>query len=45
MYKIVDRAGNEVESGFSSFGEALACIKKLKKLGMNDVFAVDAEER
>jgi hypothetical protein len=42
MYKIIDSAGKEVERGFSSYGDALAHVKKLKKSGMKNVFAVDA---
>ena len=42
MYKIIDGAGNEVERGFISFGDALARRRKLKQLGLKDVFVVDA---
>ena len=45
MYKIIDGAGNEVEKGFKSFGDALARRKKLKQLGLKDVFVVDASTR
>ena len=45
MYKIIDGAGNEIERGFCSFGDALARIRKLKQLGLKDVFAVDARRR
>jgi hypothetical protein len=45
MYKIIDRSGNEVETGFSSFGDALARVKKLEQSGMKNVFAVDATRR
>lgn len=45
MYKIVDKAGNEVENGFNSFGDALARIRQLNRLGMKNVFVVDAGTR
>ena len=45
MYKIIDRAGNEVERGFNSFGHALARVRKLKQLGLKDVFAVDSRTK
>ena len=45
MYKIIDGAGNEVERGFISFGDALTRIRKLKQLGLKDVFAVYARRR
>ncbi len=45
MYKIVDKAGNEVENGFKSFGDALARIRQLNRLGMKDVFVVDAKTK
>ena len=45
MYKIVDSDGNEVERGFISFGDALSRTKKLKNLGMKDVFVVDAKTK
>ncbi len=45
MYKIVDKAGNEVENGFNSFGDALARIRQLNRLGMKDVFVVDAKTK
>ena len=45
MYKIVDKAGNEVENGFNSFGAALARIRQLKRLGMKKVFVVDAKTK
>ena len=45
MYKIIDGAGNEVEKGFISFGEALARCRKLKQLGRKDVFVADAKTR
>ena len=45
MYKIVDKAGNEVENGFNSFGDALARIRQLNRLGMKNVFVVDAKTK
>jgi hypothetical protein len=45
MYKIIDRAGNEIEKGFNSFGHALARVRKLKQLGLKNVFAVDARTK
>ena len=45
MYKIIDSAGTEIERGFISFGAALARIKKLKRMGLKNVFAVDARTR
>ena len=45
MYKIVDKAGNEVENGFNSFGDALARIRQLNRLGMKDLFVVDAKTK
>ncbi len=45
MYKIVDKAGNEVENGFNSFGGALARIRQLNRLGVKDVFVVDAKTK
>jgi hypothetical protein len=42
MYKIIDKAGTEVERGFISFGDALKRIRKLKKLGLKEIFVVDA---
>jgi hypothetical protein len=45
MYKIVDKAGNKVENGFNSFGDALARIRQLNRLGMKDVFVVDAKTK
>ena len=45
MYKIVDKAGNEVQNGFNSFGDALARIRKLNRLGMKNVFVVDAKTK
>ena len=45
MYKIIDKAGNEVESGFNRFGDALARIRQLNRLGMKDVFVVDAKTK
>ena len=45
MYKIVDKAGNEVENGFNSFGYALARIRQLNRLGMKNVFVVDAKTK
>jgi len=45
MYKIVDKAGNEIENGFNSFGDALACIRQLNRLGMKNVFVVDAQTK
>ena len=45
MYKIVDKAGNEVENGFNSFGDALARVRQLNRLGMKNVFVVDAKTK
>ena len=45
MYKIVDKAGNEVENGFNSFGDALTRIRQLNRLGMKNVFVVDAKTK
>jgi hypothetical protein len=45
MYKIIDKAGNEVESGFNRFGDALARIRQLNRLGMKNVFVVDAKTK
>ena len=45
MYKIVDKAGNEIENGFKSFGDALARIRQLNRFGMKDVFVVDAKTK
>ena len=45
MYKIIDKTGNEVERGFISFGDALTRIRKLKNLGMQDAYVVDARRR
>ena len=45
MYKIIDKAGNEVENGFNSFGDALARIRQLNRLGMKNVFVVDAKTK
>ena len=45
MYKIIDGAGKEVENGFISFGDALARVRKLRKLGRKDVFVADAKTR
>ena len=45
MYKIIDKAGTEIERGFNSFGDALERIKKLKRMGLENVFAVDARTR
>jgi hypothetical protein len=45
MYKIVDKAGNEVENGFNSFGNALARIRQLSRLGMKNVFVTDAKTK
>ena len=45
MYKIINGAGNEFERGFSSFGDALARMRKLKQLGLKDAFVVDARTK
>jgi len=45
IYKIVDKAGNEIENGFNSFGDALARIRQLNRLGMKNVFVVDAQTK
>ena len=45
MYKIVDKAGNEVENGFNSFGNALTRIRQLNRLGMKNVFVTDAKTK
>jgi hypothetical protein len=45
MYKIVNKTGNEVENGFNGFGDALARLRQLNKLGMKDVFVVDAKTK
>jgi len=45
MYKIIDKAGNEIENGFNSFGDALARIRQLNRLGMKNVFVVDAKTK
>ena len=45
MYKIIDKTGNEVENGFNSFGDALARIRQLNRLGMKNVFVVDAKTK
>ena len=45
MYKIVDKAGNEVENGFNSFGDALTRIRQLNRLGMKNVLVVDAKTK
>ena len=45
MYKIVEKAGNEVKNGFNSFGDALARIRQLNRLGMKNVFVVDAKTK
>ena len=45
MYKIVDKAGNEVENGFNSFGDALARVRQLNRLGMKNVFVTDAKTK
>jgi hypothetical protein len=45
MYKIVNKTGNEVENGFNGFGDALARLRQLNRLGMKDVFVVDAKTK
>jgi len=45
MYKIVDKAGNEVENGFNSFGDALARLRQLNRFGMKNIFVVDAKTK
>ncbi len=45
MYKIVDKAGNEIENGFNRFGDALGRIRQLNRLGMKDVYVVDAKTK
>ena len=43
MYKIVQKDGYEIESGFNDLKDALARLRQLKRSGKRHLIVVDAD--
>ena len=44
-YKIIQRDGSEVESGFRNINDALARLRQIKRSGKKQLIVVDADTK